>query len=113
VQTRDKPSRYQPRIPITLEVVKKALTNLKPGTSHGPFCDFTDTIKAFGLSSPDQSNNTKHLRILTKFLALILNNETPQSSSNTWLIVTSLPFARTKTIQTNFDRLVSALSGDI
>jgi hypothetical protein len=50
---------------------------LKPGTSYGPFCDFTDTLKSYGLSAPDQSNNQSRLKTLTNILSLILNNEIP------------------------------------
>jgi hypothetical protein len=51
--------------------------SLSQAPPYGLFCDYTNTVKAFGLSSPDQSSNPKHLRTLTKFLSLILHDEIP------------------------------------
>jgi hypothetical protein len=58
-------------------LTRQALASLKPGTAFGPHNDYTDTIKAYGLSTGDQSSNDARMPTLTKVLVLILNNRLP------------------------------------
>ena len=62
---------------IPLDTLLEALAARNPGASVGPFNDFTDTLKAYGLFSPDQSNNNKRLQTLQQVLSLVLNGRLP------------------------------------
>jgi hypothetical protein len=79
--TRSRAIPNHPKIPITPDAVKLTLSKLKPGTSYGPYNDYTDTLKSYALATPDQSNsNTSYFQTFLSMVRLVAdNNNIPAS----------------------------------
>jgi hypothetical protein len=99
--TRTSP-RHQASFNPTLETLRKALSSLKPGTTYGPYNDFTDTLKACALfSSSDQTYNNKRLATVLQVVNLIINDLLPPGPAPASPPAAFWPYSKTPTTQQN------------
>jgi hypothetical protein len=76
--TRHRTQPNHPRIPITPDALTTALAKIKPGTSYGPYNDYTDTLKSYALAKPDQSaGNASSFQTFLAVIRLVADNAIP------------------------------------